>query len=338
MAIRLYKTDWSNLVIPYVYLPTLSSEKLSSMLKEYQQQSDVTTCSINVFSEYLDTKNDKESFNLDIGILLYQSIVNFLSDSYLKDIFRKCLGNDFNAQIALCFNPVESFPADMNVGSFPAENIADTGHEDWDPISEEIEVCKRMLSSVEQKTDSFLETMKKYFAKVRGEDDRRANQKMERLYGISTNDIMNCFVTSGVTNSSISTSNFYLDLLYLWDTGMASCVILATWNQEKQCNEFSEFIRHGEQAFRAIYSIYPDEYSVLRRFAEISDSYSDREILPFVRYYEQYFRSSRILHLAAKIEYETFFADCMAVSPKSVGAKLQKQEIDKIIKTYMSSI
>lgn len=338
VAIRLYKTDWSNLVIPYVYLPTLSSEKLSSMLKEYRQQSDVTTCSINVFSEYLDTKNDKESFNLGIGILLYQSIVNFLSDSYLKDIFRKCLGNDFNAQIALCFNPVESFPADMNEGSFPAENIADTGHEDWDQISKEIEVCKRMLSSVEQKTDSFLETMKKYFAKVREEDDRRANQKMERLYGISINDIMNCFVTSGVTNSSISTSNFYLDLLYLWDTGMASCVILATWNQEKKCNEFSEFIRHGEQAFRAIYSIYPDEYSVLRRFAEISDSYSDREILPFVRYYGQYSGSSRILHFAEKIEFETFFADCMAISPESVGAKLQKQEIDKIIKTYMSSI
>ena len=77
----------------------------------------------------------------------------------------------------LCFNPVESFPADMNEGSFPAENIADTGHEDWDQISKEIEVCKRMLSSVEQKTDSFLETMKKYFAKVREEDDRRANQK-----------------------------------------------------------------------------------------------------------------------------------------------------------------
>ena len=195
-----------------------------------------------------------------------------------------------------------------------------------------------MLSSVEQKTDSFLETMKKYFAKVREEDDRRANQKMERLYGISINDIMNCFVTSGVTNSSISTSNFYLDLLYLWDTGMASCVILATWNQEKKCNEFSEFIRHGEQAFRAIYSIYPDEYSVLRRFAEISDSYSDREILPFVRYYGQYSGSSRILHFAEKIEFETFFADCMAISPESVGAKLQKQEIDKIIKTYMSSI
>lgn len=106
----------------------------------------------------------------------------------------------------------------------------------------------------------------------------------------------------------------------------------------KKCNEFSEFIRHGEQAFRAIYSIYPDEYSVLRRFAEISDSYSDREILPFVRYYGQYSGSSRILHFAEKIEFETFFADCMAISPESVGAKLQKQEIDKIIKTYMSSI
>ena len=65
-------------------------------------------------------------------------------------------------------------------------------------------------------------------------------KKMERLYGISINDIMNCFVTSGVTNSSISTSNFYLDLLYLWDTGMASCVILATWNQEKSVRNFFE--------------------------------------------------------------------------------------------------
>ena len=274
----------------------------------------------------------------DIGILAYQSIVNFLSDCYLKKVLFDCLKNDFSAQIDLCFDPMESFPVQKISADSMNENIGESRPEKWNQIFEEIKFCKRILLSVKQETDSFLDSMKKYFAKVREEDDRRATREEDRLYGISIKDIMDCFATVGSTNSGTLTSKFYLDLLYLWDTGVASCVILATWNQEKNCSEFSEFIRHGEQAFRAIYSIYPDEYSVLRRFAEISDFYSEREILSFARYYERYSGSCKILYLAEKIEFATFFADCMAISPESVGAKLDKKEIDKIVKIYLSYI
>lgn len=180
--------------------------------------------------------------------------------------------------------------------------------------------------------------MKQYFSKLRKLDDVRANQKRERLYGISLDDIKAGFLSSIATFSNTSISDFYLDLLYLWDTGMASCVILAKRDIESNSLVFTEFVRHGEQAFRAIYSMYPDEYSVLRRFSQVSDSYSESEILLFAQYYSKLAGSSDILRLSTKIEYETFFADCMAISPKSVGAKLDEESIDKIIRSYQSRL
>ena len=346
MAIRLYKTDESNLIIPYVYLPSLTSGQLFRLCgdmmlkhsKNNESQSNNMTKFIEMLVQDYNGQNEEMFCDSDIGILAYQSIVNFLSDCYLKKVLFDCLKNDFSAQIDLCFDPMESFPVQKISADSTNENIGESRPEKWNQVFEEIKFCKRILLSVKQETDSFLDSMKKYFAKVREEDDRRATREEDRLYGISIKDIMDCFATVGSTNSGTLTSKFYLDLLYLWDTGVASCVILATWNQEKNCSEFSEFIRHGEQAFRAIYSIYPDEYSVLRRFAEISDFYSEREILSFARYYERYSGSCKILYLAEKIEFATFFADCMAISPESVGAKLDKKEIDKIVKIYLSYI
>ena len=352
-AIRLYKTDWSYLAIPYIILPSLNSKALISLcaktLNDFSGNMNKDTIKIvKLLSQNIDEGTEAPQ---DLGVLLYQAVVNSLSNAYFENILRDYIGDDFLNQINVCFNPVESFSVyetedvackEQNESTMviplSSSNLKAIDTTIWDQRLQEIDICKETLASVLENSDSFLSSMKQYFSKLRKLDDVRANQKRERLYGISLDDIKAGFLSSIATFSNTSISDFYLDLLYLWDTGMASCVILAKRDIESNSLVFTEFVRHGDQAFRAIYSMYPDEYSVLRRFSQVSDSYSESEILLFAQYYSKLAGSSDILRLSTKIEYETFFADCMAISPKSVGAKLDEESIDKIIRSYQSRL
>lgn len=358
-VIRLYKTDWSYLAIPYIVLPSLNGKDLLSLCSKISNEvsgplsKDIKDI-IRIIIKFSSQKGIivEDQVCKDTGVLIYQAIVSFLSNSYFENILHDYLGDNFLNQIEVCFDPIESFSIyeasaatskesnELNDKAIdllsPNRNIALINSKLRDQISQEIDTCRDTLASVTEKDDSFLSSMSKYFTKVRKMDDIRANQNTSRLYGISLDDIKTWFFSnkSIFTNTTISDS--FLDLIYLWDTGMASCVILSKWDQEKKSLVFSEFVRHGEQAFRAIYSMYPNEYSVLRRFSQVNDSYSESEVFLFAQYYSQLSGSSDILRLSTKIEYETFFADCMAVSPKSVGAKLDDDSIDKIVKSYQS--
>lgn len=351
VAIRLYKTDWSYLAIPYIFLPSMDSKELLSLCtkasnRECGSLNEDTKRFLKVFSQNW-TAEQVENCQ-DIGILAYQAIVNHLSNFFFETMLNDCLSNDFSSEIELCFDSMESFSIEKNreedlhngiIKSSQSKETAEINLNSMDTlIMEEIGICENMLESSKDEESSFLNSMKKYFTRVRREDDIRANRREGRLYGISVKDVKDCFVPDATKCSVTNIAELYLDLLYLWDTGVASCVILTGWDQGKKSIVFSEFIRHGEQAFRAIYSMYPDEYSVLHRFAEVSDSYSESEIMPFVQYYKQYSKSSDILRFFTQIEFETFFTDCMTVSPESVGANLDNETIDKIIKLYQHQI
>ena len=66
----------------------------------------------------------------------------------------------------------------------------------------------------------------------------------------------------------------------------------------------------------------------------ITDSYDETGVRPFAQYCLEYIKDDDVYELYKKIEFQTFFTDCMSVSPKSVGANIEDDTIDKIIYGY----
>ena len=218
-----------------------------------------------------------------------------------------------------------SFNQYMKEGVKPSKNS---------DIPSDISYCERTLANSRDKNGTFLDTMKRYFTVLRKDDNIRAKGQQHRLYGIPVDKIVKCFAPAVADHSFSKVAPYYMDLIYLWDTGLATCVILPNINQTNDMLAFSEVIRHGEQAFRAIYSIYPNEYSILRRYASVTDSYTRAEILPFAKWCTVCYPTLKMMEFLNKIEFEAFFSDCIAVLPDSVRATLCDEEIDEMIDCY----
>lgn len=355
-AIRLYKGNASYLAIPYVFLPRLTSEELLSLCRNKQNKEcgyynkDVKEI-VRYFSQYW-TAQDIEDCP-DVGVFAYQAAVCFLSGVTFHEIV-----NDLNLMdssdcmsenIKICFDSQESFSTQENREKC-LENLRnelcsrekaiylERPTKEEQNCLKEIAYCQDVLASSCSKNDSFFDSMKKYVTTLRKKDDLRAKNQKSRLYGISVDNIVEWFTTQRTSRHLNDSAEYYLGLLYLWDSGLAACVILPSWDPQKKALVFSEFNRHGEQAFRALYSMYPNEYSLLRRFAEITDAYAESEIYPFSLYCANSLPSLNIIDFLKQVEFQTFFADCLAVSPKSVGATLSDTIVNKIIASYRKRI
>ena len=112
-AIRLYKTDWSYLAIPYLFLPPLNSKDLHSLCTKILNEisgplsNDINGNILKLLSQEGTVVQNQECQDMDV--LLYQAAVNFLSNFYFEKILHNYLGDDFLNQIGLCFDPLESF-------------------------------------------------------------------------------------------------------------------------------------------------------------------------------------------------------------------------------------
>ena len=357
-AMRLYKIEKSFLLIPYVFLPSLTSQELISLaVKQLNKnvgdfKSDIDAGTIQnegqkAIIEYFAnnwTAGELDDFP-DIGIFFYQTLINYLSDAFLETILGELPKNDTDIaeNMVLCFDSKESFPLQeerlkkleaLRNNMLVQYHQSSHHYENQLERAKDIAYCKNIFDSISKTNDGFLEAMKIYFTTMRKEDDIRAKINQNRLYGISVSDIVETAVRKKANCCFTDIAHYYLNLIYLWDTGLATCVILSCWNQDKNAIAYSEFIRHGEQAFRAIYSLYPNAYSILRRFSLITDSYDETGVRPFAQYCLEYIKDDDVYELYKKIEFQTFFTDCMSVSPKSVGANIEDDTIDKIIYGY----
>lgn len=363
-AIRLYRMEKSYLAVPYVFLPSLKSEELLSLCKKIQDdkafdkafpQTKNTRSLVQYFAQNW-TALEIDSCQ-DVGVFIYQSVVNLLSDKIFYEIVSEMKAGNITDDIELCFDSRESFAVQgerkenleslhklihhsvqsqtksISFNQYVKEGIKQSKSSNIHSHSE-ISYCESILANSRDKYNSFLDAMKGYFTVLRKEDDIRAKNEHSRLYGIPVDKIIKCFAPAVVDHSFLKVASYYMDLIYLWDTGLATCVILPNRNQTNDIVVFSEVIRHGEQAFRAVYSIYPNEYSILRRYASVTDSYTKAEVLPFVKWCTMHYPPLKMVKFLDKIEFETFFADCIAVSPNSVRATLCDEEIDEIINSY----
>lgn len=353
-AIRLYKMESSYLAVPYVFLPSLKSEELLTLCQKIENytafpQTENVRSLVQYFAQNW-TAPQIDSFP-DVGVFIYQSVVNLLSDKIFYKMACEMEMGNIEDNIELCFDSRESFSVleerKVNLESLHSLIL----HSVQSPTklprlnqyikegveqsrSSDISYCESILANSLDKNDTFLDTMKRYFTVLRKEDNIRAKGKHPRLYGIPVDKIVKCFVSSADDQPFLNIAPYYMDLIYLWDTGLAACIILPETNQANDFVAFSEVIRHGEQAFRSIYSIYPNEYSVLRRYASVTDSYTKAEVLPFAKWCTVYNQPLKMTEFLDKIEFEAFFADCIAVSPYSVRATLCDKDIDEIIDTY----
>lgn len=357
-AIRLYKMESSYLAVPYIFLSSLKSEELLSLCEKIQNyrafpQTENVRSLVQYFAQNW-TASEIESCQ-DVGVFIYQAVVNLLSDKIFYEIVCEIGMGNIADDIELCFDSRESFEVQeerkenleslhdlichsthsptqlLSFNQYMKEGVKPSKNSD---IPSDISYCERTLANSRDKNGTFLDTMKRYFTVLRKDDNIRAKGQQHRLYGIPVDKIVKCFAPAVADHSFSKVAPYYMDLIYLWDTGLATCVILPNINQTNDMLAFSEVIRHGEQAFRAIYSIYPNEYSILRRYASVTDSYTRAEILPFAKWCTVCYPTLKMMEFLNKIEFEAFFSDCIAVLPDSVRATLCDEEIDEMIDCY----
>lgn len=357
-AIRLYKMGSSYLAVPYIFLSSLKSEELLSLCEKIQNyrafpQTENVRSLVQYFAQNW-TASEIESCQ-DVGVFIYQAVVNLLSDKIFYEIVCEIGMGNIADDIELCFDSRESFEVQeerkenleslhdlichsthsptqlLSFNQYMKEGVKPSKNSD---IPSDIAYCERTLANSRDKNGTFLDTMKRYFTVLRKDDNIRAKGQQHRLYGIPVDKIVKCFAPAVADHSFSKVAPYYMDLIYLWDTGLATCVILPNINQTNDMLAFSEVIRHGEQAFRAIYSIYPNEYSILRRYASVTDSYTRAEILPFAKWCTVCYPTLKMMEFLNKIEFEAFFSDCIAVLPDSVRATLCDEEIDEMIDCY----
>lgn len=357
-AIRLYKMESSYLAVPYIFLSSLKSKELLSLCKKIQNyrafpQTENVRSLVQYFAQNW-TASEIESCQ-DVGVFIYQAVVNLLSDKIFYEIVCEIGMGNIADDIELCFDSRESFEVQeerkenleslhdlichsthsptqlLSFNQYMKEGVKPSKNSD---IPSDIFYCERTLANSRDKNGTFLDAMKRYFTVLRKDDNIRAKGQQHRLYGIPVDKIVKCFAPAVADHSFSKVAPYYMDLIYLWDTGLATCVILPNINETNDMLAFSEVIRHGEQAFRAIYSIYPNEYSVLRRYASVTDSYTKAEILPFAKWCTVCYPTLKMMEFLNKIEFEAFFSDCIAVLPDSVQATLCDEEIDEMIDCY----
>lgn len=85
-AIRLYKMESSYLAVPYIFLSSLKSEELLSLCEKIQNyrafpQTENVRSLVQYFAQNW-TASEIESCQ-DVGVFIYQAVVNLLSDKIL---------------------------------------------------------------------------------------------------------------------------------------------------------------------------------------------------------------------------------------------------------------
>ena len=328
--LRFYKSDERALAIPFVFLPAIKEEDLLEYCRNLSKK-----FNFSMPKYFFDRCNAKTD---DYLCLLYEWITNRLSKAIFEKFCSDHIGGKNGAGFIECV-------VDVNETFAFAQDIMDSYSEESVEYQylgfKSIKYSNKDMRDTKNWFQTDLTTDKEsgldlYLARMRREDDSRARAKQDRCFGLFSKDAFE--VMSG-QEPQVELSTL-AKLILQCDEGKFSYIIApfdVVSSQGEHAICVGGFFRHGEQAFRALYLAYPNEFEVIYTFFDKTRETRKESIRDFVFFYSKKENNNRIVDFFNTIDFENFYADFKTVTLKSIGKETRNIEVQNAVTEYINT-
>ena len=320
--LRFYRGCGSLLIIPMVFLPAMPlvdvSDYCRSVLAAFHRPMPDLT-GIEVTPDRL----------VQLYKWTIRELGNYLVEKYLESLALNV--DDSSEKFLDCSESFWLKSIRMETGTPVSGNYGASV-----PETAEMQECREWFCEALQNAGTD-EGVCKYLARVRREDDERAHNGRERIFGLSFADayrlLQGSFPDGALGEGETERSTKAIaDIILNCDVGAFAYVVDAyTVNGTAY---ISGLLRHGEQAMRALFTAYRDVYGILYNFFRYTHDVRSSEVKKFVDYYDSQRGVARLRELERQLCYGTLFADIMTITPESVGGQEAQEASDSVVAEY----
>lgn len=332
-CIRIYKMGEEELLIPYVFMPSLCVDKVylfcRSLLKDF---------GINEYPAIFDNQDP------DILALFYKWTTNKISFAFLESFVKEYELN-FERKLNICkeFECSESYAFEcecVDNTSMEYSKVDLEGELSTNVASDKcLQLMSRLLSQLKCIQD-FPEIFSEYISSMRSMDNELAKNGDDRLLGIQVSDILALIKHKLKLEETSEIQNVVMSIIIgAWDCGRCAYVIEAIKTTDGE-NIASCLIRHGEQSFTAYYSRHKGVFNVFYEFFEQTHEIREKQLVAFAKYFDRVFDKTGFSQFVKNLDLETYYADMKTVSPDNyydgsiVHAENVKKEVTYYVRNY----
>ncbi len=332
-CIRIYKNEAKELLIPYVFMPSLCLDKVylfcRSLLRDF---------GINEYPVIFDNQDP------DLLALFYKWTTNKISFAFLESFVQEYelkFGKKLNIFKELECNESYAFKNECVVNTLVEHSKVDSV--DGSNVTEQLDKCLQLMNSLLSQLEciqDFPDIFSEYIYSMRSMDNELARNGDDRLLGIQVSDILALIKCKLKLQEISKIQNIVMSVIIgAWDCGRCAYVIEAIPTMDSK-SRVSCLIRHGEQSFTAYYSRYKDVFNVFYEFFQQTHETREKQLVAFAKYFDKLFNKTAFSRFVKNLDFENYYADMKTVSPDDhydesiVHADNVKKEVTFYVKNY----